>query len=92
MWRIEARTLSSQDNIFATKKGQDHRQQYIYHKRHWLSASDAIILNPAVGRGEVCGFYGAGKGETTRNGHSIPNAAMRRKNRAIRSATGSPKR
>ena len=39
-------------------------------------------LNPVVGRGGVCGFWGAGQGATTRNGHSIPrscNAAMCRK-------------
>ena len=27
-----------------------------------------IILNPAVGRGGACGFWGAGQGATTRNG------------------------
>jgi hypothetical protein len=34
----------------------------------------------------VCGFWGAGQGVTTRNGHSIPrscNAALCRKKRAI---------
>ncbi|MBN9127378.1 MAG: hypothetical protein J0I90_07325, partial [Nitrosospira sp.] len=43
--------------------------------------------NPAVGQGEVCGFWRAGQGAMTRNDHSIPgscNAAMCRKNRAIR--------
>jgi hypothetical protein len=37
-----------------------------------------IILNPVVGRGEVCGFWGAGQGATTRNataqGGAVPSA------------------
>ena len=52
-------------------------------------------LNPVVGRGDVCGFWGAGQGATTRNGYSISrrcNAAMRHKNRAIRPVADSPKR
>jgi hypothetical protein len=52
-----------------------------------------FILNPAFGQGGVCGFWGAGQGATTRNGHSIPrrcNAAMCRKNRAIRPVANSP--
>src|SRR4030067_1441908 len=39
-----------------------------------------LILETLVGRGGVCGFWGAGQGTTTRNGCSIPrncNAAMR---------------
>ncbi|MDN5753965.1 MAG: hypothetical protein L0H15_11955, partial [Nitrosospira sp.] len=50
-------------------------------------------LNPVVGRGEVCGFWGAGQGATTRNGRSIPrscNAAMCRKNCAIHPVAASP--
>ena len=35
----------------------------------------AMVLNPAVGRGGVCGFWGAGQGATTRNGHSIQGVA-----------------
>jgi len=46
-----------------------------------------MILNPAVGQGGAYGFWSAGQGASTRNGHSIPgscNAAMCRENRAIR--------
>ena len=44
-------------------------------------------LETAVGRGRVCGYWGAGQGAARRNGYSIPtscNAARRRQNRAIR--------
>jgi len=38
--------------------------------------SDFIILNPAVGRGGVCGFWGAGQGATTRNGATAQGGAV----------------
>src|SRR5687768_1478707 len=35
-----------------------------------------MILNPVVGRGGVCGFWGAGQGATTRNGATAQGGAV----------------
>ncbi|MDP1559219.1 MAG: hypothetical protein Q8K59_06135 [Nitrosomonas sp.] len=52
-----------------------------------------LNLETSVGRGGVCGFWGAGQGAATQDGCSIPrscNAAKRRKNRAIHPVAYSP--
>ena len=43
----------------------------------YFPQSGQFNLNPAVGRGGVYGFWGAGQGATTRNGHSIPRELQR---------------
>src|SRR5665213_1730221 len=45
-----------------------------------------IILNPAVGRGGVCSFWGAGQGATTRNGATAKGGAVPSAGRCDRAA------
>ena len=52
-----------------------------------LLSPRSFNLETVVGRGEVCGYGGAGQGAARRNGCSIPtscNAARHPQNRAIR--------
>jgi ribosome-associated protein len=51
----------------------------IMRKKLWLNLGRNIILNPAVGQGGVCGFWGTGQGVTMRNGATAQGSACQKK-------------